>query len=108
MTAFADIYRWVDKDGRVHYSDKPAQDIESKHIEIEPTPTPEKPQRDKLQRRSLGEAVKEGEIDHLTDPKDFAALGVFFTPAVLVDEEVIESGHVPSIDRLKTLLNERG
>jgi len=37
-----------------------------------------------------------------------AALGVFFTPAVLVDGEVIESGHVPSIDRLKTLLSERG
>jgi len=61
MTAFADIYRWVDKDGRVHYSDKPAQDVESQHIEIEPTPNPKKPQIDTLQRPTLEEAVKESD-----------------------------------------------
>lgn len=58
-------------------------------------------------RQACDQLGIEAEIDHLTDPKEFAALGVFFTPAVVIDGQVIESGHVPSIDKLKALLTER-
>ena len=58
-------------------------------------------------RQACAQMGIDAEIDHLTDPKEFAALGVFFTPAVVVDGEVIESGQVPSVDQLKTLLSER-
>ena len=58
-------------------------------------------------RQACDQLGIDAEIEHLTDPKDFAALGVFFTPAVVIDGEVVESGHVPSIDKLKTLLSER-
>jgi small redox-active disulfide protein 2 len=59
-------------------------------------------------RQACAQLGIDAEITHLTDPREFATLGVFFTPAVVVDGEVIESGHVPSVDTLKTLLSERG
>ena len=35
ITASANAYKWVDEDGRVHYSDSQPQDIECEKIEIE-------------------------------------------------------------------------
>lgn len=43
------------------------------------------------------------EVDHVTDPREIARLGVMITPAVVVDGKVVESGHVPDVDRLKDL-----
>lgn len=44
------------------------------------------------------------DVGHVTDPREIARLGVMITPAVVVDGTVVESGHVPGIDRLKELL----
>ena len=41
------------------------------------------------------------EVEHLTDPRKMAMLGVMLTPAVIVDGKVIESGHVPSTENIK-------
>ena len=35
------IYKWVDEEGRVHYSDQPIDDYKTKEVDIEPGPTQE-------------------------------------------------------------------
>ncbi len=45
------------------------------------------------------------EITHVYDPRDYAALGVRLTPAVLVDGKVVISGRVPTVEELKVLLS---
>jgi small redox-active disulfide protein 2 len=44
------------------------------------------------------------DISHLRDVKQFAALGVVLTPAVLVDGKVVVSGRVPTVAELKQIL----
>lgn len=51
MDAFADIYRWVDKDGAVHYSDHPPQEIKSERLQLETTGMPGRPDEGELRRR---------------------------------------------------------
>lgn len=45
------------------------------------------------------------EITHVYDPRDYAALGVRLTPAVVVDGKVVISGRVPTVEELKVLLS---
>ncbi|MGQ9635750.1 MAG: thioredoxin family protein [Bryobacteraceae bacterium] len=44
------------------------------------------------------------DISHIYDVKEFAALGVRITPAVLVDGKIVVSGKVPTVAELKQLL----
>mgnify|MGYP000443600697 FL=1 len=44
------------------------------------------------------------DISHIYDVKEFAALGVRMTPAVLVDGKIVVSGRVPTVAELKQLL----
>jgi small redox-active disulfide protein 2 len=44
------------------------------------------------------------DISHVRDVRQFAALGVVMTPAVLVDGRVVVAGKVPTVDELKALL----
>lgn len=44
------------------------------------------------------------DISHVHDVKQFAALGVRFTPAVVVDGKIVVSGKVPTVAELKSLL----
>lgn len=44
------------------------------------------------------------DISHIYDVKQFAALGVRLTPAVIVDGKVVISGKVPTVAELKSLL----
>lgn len=46
------------------------------------------------------------DISHIFDIKEFAKLGVMFTPAVLVDGKIVVSGKVPKVDKLKKILSE--
>ena len=46
----------------------------------------------------------QADISHEFDVKAFRTLGVKVTPAVLVDGQIIVSGHIPSVDELKGLL----
>lgn len=48
------------------------------------------------------------EVEHIYDPKEFARLGVRFTPAVIVDGKVLVTGRVPSVEELKKLLAQWG
>lgn len=58
------IYKWVDDEGRVHYSDKPTDKHKTKEIDVEPAPSPEeidkaRERAEKLKQRSIEEPVKE-------------------------------------------------
>ena len=43
-------------------------------------------------------------FEKVTDPADIASWGVMRTPALVVDDEVVLSGRVPTTDDLKKLL----
>jgi len=48
------------------------------------------------------------EISHVTDRKQIQDLGVWTTPAVIVDGKIRVSGRIPSVPELKKILSEAG
>jgi small redox-active disulfide protein 2 len=60
-----------------------------------------------LTRAALDELGLEVEIDKVTDPGEIVAWGVMSTPALVIDDEVVASGRIPSPDQLKQLLAAR-
>jgi protein-disulfide isomerase len=44
------------------------------------------------------------EIEKVTDFADIASYGVMSTPALVVDDQLLLAGRVPSVDELQTLL----
>lgn len=59
INAFADIYKWIDKDGVVHYSDQPSQDIKSERTQIKPATAPDLSDKGELRQRQKLEQTKE-------------------------------------------------
>ena len=57
-------------------------------------------------RKVCAEMGKEAEIEHLTNAAEFSKLGVMFTPAVILDGKIIESGHVPSEEQIRLVLTQ--
>jgi small redox-active disulfide protein 2 len=47
------------------------------------------------------------EIEKVTDPGEIVSWGVMSTPALVVDDEVVVSGRVPSPDQIRQLLSAR-
>ncbi len=43
-------------------------------------------------------------VEHVTELKEFAAMGVFMTPGLVVDGKVVSQGKIPSKDELKKTL----
>jgi small redox-active disulfide protein 2 len=58
-------------------------------------------------RTAVDELGVEAEFDHVTDPAEIASWGVMATPALVVDDEVVLSGRVPSADEVRDLLARR-
>ena len=54
----------------------------------------------------LGELGLPGEVEHVRDMKEITALGVFGTPALLINDEVKAVGQVPNREALKKWLQE--
>jgi small redox-active disulfide protein 2 len=54
----------------------------------------------------LGELSLPGEVEHIRDMKEITALGVFGTPALLINDEVKAVGQVPDRETLKKWLQE--
>ncbi len=48
------------------------------------------------------------DISHVTDRKQIQELGVWTTPAVLVDGKIVVSGRIPSVPELEKILAEAG
>jgi small redox-active disulfide protein 2 len=47
------------------------------------------------------------DIDKVTDPAEIVSWGVMSTPALVIDDEVVLSGRVPSAEQLTDLLRRR-
>lgn len=63
LPAVAQVYKWVDKDGKIHYSDKPPRDPKAKnvkdmHIDSKPT-DPEAVERELAELTERGKSVDE-------------------------------------------------
>jgi small redox-active disulfide protein 2 len=59
---------------------------------------------EKATREALLELGLDAELEHVTDPGEIASYGVMRTPALVVDEEVVVSGRVPTRAQLRELL----
>jgi small redox-active disulfide protein 2 len=59
-------------------------------------------------RAALVELGLDAELEHVTDPGEIASYGVMRTPALVVDDEVVLSGRVPTISTVTALLAARG
>jgi small redox-active disulfide protein 2 len=49
----------------------------------------------------------EADIEKVTDPGEIASWGVMATPALVIDDEVVLSGRVPSAEDVRKLVAER-
>lgn len=49
--ATADIYKWVDEEGNVHYNDNPPQNAETERVQLPSTPDPKGDPSEALRRR---------------------------------------------------------
>jgi small redox-active disulfide protein 2 len=55
--------------------------------------------------RALHELGIDTTIDHVTDEVEIIAYGVMSTPALVIDDEVVLSGRVPTPDQLRVLID---
>jgi small redox-active disulfide protein 2 len=58
-------------------------------------------------RTAISELGLDIEIEKVTDPADIASWGVMSTPALVIDDEVVMVGKVPSVDDVRKLLAAR-
>ncbi len=58
-------------------------------------------------RAALAELGLEAEIEKVTDPGEIASWGVMSTPALVVDDEVVVAGRVPSSAQVLAVLGDR-
>jgi len=52
-------------------------------------------------KEALKQLGKEAEVEHIFDIKEFSKRGVVFTPAVIIDGEIVTSGKIPTVDEVK-------
>ena len=55
-------------------------------------------------RTAISELGLDIELEKVTDPGEIASWGVMATPALVVDDEVVLAGRVPTTDDVKRLL----
>ena len=60
-----------------------------------------------LTRAALDDLGLEVEIEKVTDPGEIVSWGVMSTPALVIDDEVVLSGRIPSSNQLRRLLDAR-
>jgi len=60
-----------------------------------------------LTRDGITELGLEADFEHVTDPVEIASWGVMATPALVIDDELVLSGRVPSASDVKRLLANR-
>jgi len=59
-------------------------------------------------RQAVDDLGIDATFDHITDPGEIASWGVMRTPALVVDDQVVISGRVPTAQSVKDLLAGRG
>jgi len=59
---------------------------------------------ERLTHDAVDELGLDADFEKVTDPGEIASWGVMSTPALVIDDEVVLSGRVPTSDDLKRLL----
>ena len=62
---------------------------------------------EKATRQAVSELGLEATIEKVTDYADIAGYGIMRTPGLVVDEQVLLSGRVPTAGQVKDLLSAR-
>jgi len=62
---------------------------------------------EKATRAALAELGIDAELEHVTDPGEIASYGVMRTPGLVIDDEVVLSGRVPTTSTVRDLLTAR-
>ncbi len=55
---------------------------------------------EQLCRQVISEANIDAEIEKITDFNEFAALGIMMTPGLLINDQIMSNGRIPSKDQL--------
>ncbi|MEZ5117379.1 MAG: thioredoxin family protein [Candidatus Nanopelagicales bacterium] len=63
---------------------------------------------EKATRQAVDELGLDATIEKVTDYADIAAYGVMSTPGLVVDDEVVLTGRVPTAAQVRDLLAARG
>lgn len=58
-------------------------------------------------RKAMEVVGTEAILTHISDPKEMAKNGVFFTPAVRIDGDVMCTGRVPTVEEVADWLRAR-
>jgi glutaredoxin len=129
-SAAADIYRWTDAEGRIHYSDKPPADRKAQHVKIRvpsitgpavvsgtesrgPTPGAREPvkiftttwcgycKRAKKQLAARGVPFREIDVEASdSGQREFAALGGRGVPVILVGSQRMDGFDTAGLDAM--------
>lgn len=59
---------------------------------------------ERVTRAAVSELGLTAEFEKVTDPGEIASWGVMGTPALVIDDEVVLTGRVPSSDEVKKIL----
>jgi small redox-active disulfide protein 2 len=62
-------------------------------------------QLETLTRNAVASLDLDADIDKVTDPGEIASWGVMSTPALVIDDEVVSAGRIPSEHDLTALLS---
>jgi small redox-active disulfide protein 2 len=61
----------------------------------------------RLTEQALRQLGIQAQVEKVTDYAAIAAYGVMSTPALVVDDQIVMAGRIPSLDSLKHTLTER-
>lgn len=64
-------------------------------------------QTERAVKEALARLGMVAEVAHVTDPRAIARYQVVFTPAIVIDGEVVLAGRVPSVEEAQRLLSRR-
>jgi small redox-active disulfide protein 2 len=59
---------------------------------------------EKNARVAVAQLGADAEIEHVSDPAEYARYGLLFTPGLVVNEKLVSAGRVPSVSEVTTLL----
>jgi small redox-active disulfide protein 2 len=59
---------------------------------------------EKNARAALVQLGVDAEIEHVSDPGEYARYGLLFTPGLVVNDKLVSAGRVPTANQVATLL----